>query len=688
MPVNKLDGQARDKAPAEAEAGSVGDAVPNVHKPWNFDDAFKYAPPRPEGDSWDILLDPLMKQDKIRCDAWKDEVQNLLIFAGLFSAVVTTFIIESYKSLQPDPNDFVIDLLSHISTRLNASLEPSATITSMAQTFSPTSSSVRVNSFWFTSLVLSLTTVLVGIIALQWLREHQFYSTDLSPREKYSLYCMREDALKTWQVDKIFNSLPLLLQCALILFLGGVVDFLQAIGNIGVFVPVAIIVGLTLLFLVMTTVLPSLQVSLLYYDIFLNWDITRNDPAWLAIRDGYMRFVYKRSSSAEYISRTDVVPIFDIVRGLLDQAYHTSLFPSTYHCLAEISDLVTQPPHSSGFTSADDAFRQSLYLHDLVASKDDTPLLEYFGNDSGAKPDSLSESSIVLSTASNLTLLLHQQIVESFIPYHFSRQIFALPSKHRIELRLRLLRSFFNAKHLNFSSDLRIMIPECLILRYYHASAIIDNEEDDMEAFTDFAWQIAHLTQVILEQISHRPDSIAHHPSVQHDIILPFMETSGCYANCLLRQKNPSSSIISSYSSVFRFIEEILLKDMAEWTETNIQPSLFFYTSSLLAYNILLDWGSKDLNQPISDPSFRSMCAAICAYREGTIDAEIFDPDIEEQFTRDPDVYYFGRIYDTDSPRTFSSQWWARLAIYKATWESTSVHQSYPSSVDSVAEIQ
>ncbi|KAF9478481.1 hypothetical protein BDN70DRAFT_789468, partial [Pholiota conissans] len=65
-------------------------------------------------DPWEILLKHELEADKIRCDAWKDEVQNLLIFAGLFSAVVTAFLIESYKLLLPDPNDTVISLLTQI----------------------------------------------------------------------------------------------------------------------------------------------------------------------------------------------------------------------------------------------------------------------------------------------------------------------------------------------------------------------------------------------------------------------------------------------------------------------------------------------------------------------------------------------------------------------------------------------
>ncbi|KDR78370.1 hypothetical protein GALMADRAFT_1317448 [Galerina marginata CBS 339.88] len=229
---------------------------------WNIDDPFLYAPPKPEGDPWSILLEPLLKKDKIWCEAWKDEVQNLLIFAGLFSAVVTAFIIESYRNLQPNQDDAIISLLSQIATRLDNSTFTLPSSTVSLSTFTPTPSSIRVNTFWFLSLVLSLTTVLVGIVSLQWLREHQSYP-NLTPKQTYALFNMRAESLQKWYVPRIFTLLPLLLQSALVLFLGGMIDFLLAFGDI-IAIPVSVVIGSTVFFLAATTVLPTIQGFLLY----------------------------------------------------------------------------------------------------------------------------------------------------------------------------------------------------------------------------------------------------------------------------------------------------------------------------------------------------------------------------------------------------------------------------------------
>jgi hypothetical protein len=173
--------------------------------------------------------------------------------------VVTAFVIESYKFLQPGPNDAVVGLLFQIANSLNntSSFPPSVDPASITTPFSPTPSSIRLNVFFFLSLILSLTTVLIGTISLQWLREHQSYP-NLSPKEKAAIFHMRSEALEAWHVPIIFTALPLLLQAALVLFLAGLIDFSLPLGA-KLIISVSVVVGLTLLFLGATTVLPAFQ---------------------------------------------------------------------------------------------------------------------------------------------------------------------------------------------------------------------------------------------------------------------------------------------------------------------------------------------------------------------------------------------------------------------------------------------
>ena len=42
-----------------------------------------YPLPKIDGNPFTLLLEPRIEKDKARCEAWKDEVQNLLIFVSL-----------------------------------------------------------------------------------------------------------------------------------------------------------------------------------------------------------------------------------------------------------------------------------------------------------------------------------------------------------------------------------------------------------------------------------------------------------------------------------------------------------------------------------------------------------------------------------------------------------------------------
>jgi len=170
--------------------------------------------------------------------------------------VVTAFLVESYKNLKENPNETAAILLARIATRLENTNISSTTFP--AQEFSPTHSDIRVNTFWFLSLVLSLTTVLVRIVSLQWLREHQMYPEDFSAEQTFTLLHMRTEMFQKWCVAAFFMALPVLLQVALLLFFVGLAEFLVALNNRPVAIPVVAAIALSITFLITTTALPGL----------------------------------------------------------------------------------------------------------------------------------------------------------------------------------------------------------------------------------------------------------------------------------------------------------------------------------------------------------------------------------------------------------------------------------------------
>ncbi|KAG6811663.1 hypothetical protein H0H92_006376 [Tricholoma furcatifolium] len=193
----------------------------------------------------------MMQKDKEQCQSWKDEVQNILIFSALFSAVVTAFVIESQKDLQPNTAQESVLLLRQIAAQ-------SAGKIWVADVDSPRidALSIWVNVFWFLSLVLSLTTALMGIVSLQWIQSHMRNLSE-GP-ESLGMSHMHSLGLHQSYIPVVFISLPVILIFSLTFFLIGMVVFLFKLSWPAA-IPVTVAIVWTFAFLIITTALPALQ---------------------------------------------------------------------------------------------------------------------------------------------------------------------------------------------------------------------------------------------------------------------------------------------------------------------------------------------------------------------------------------------------------------------------------------------
>ncbi|ESK93820.1 hypothetical protein Moror_13070 [Moniliophthora roreri MCA 2997] len=172
--------------------------------------------------SWERLTLAIMKYDDEMVKNWKENIDTLLVFAGLFSAVVTAFATESYQWLSEDPTDTTVALLTQISMQLNAS----QTMLPERPQFEPDASSIRINCFWFLSLVFSLTSALFGLLCKQWIREQQRDPPTKTPAEALALRQIRRDSFEKWGVTSFLSVLPVLLEVALLFFFVGILDLL------------------------------------------------------------------------------------------------------------------------------------------------------------------------------------------------------------------------------------------------------------------------------------------------------------------------------------------------------------------------------------------------------------------------------------------------------------------------------
>ncbi|KAF8813221.1 hypothetical protein BYT27DRAFT_7207111, partial [Phlegmacium glaucopus] len=125
---------------------------------------------------WSMYNKEAESYDRALMETWKDDMNSLIIFAGLFSGVLTAFLIDTSKRLKVDPTiqtnallSQSVVLLAQISQQLGSN--GSQTTISLPQPLEPfrvTSSNLRVNIFWFMSLGFSITAALGATLVQQW----------------------------------------------------------------------------------------------------------------------------------------------------------------------------------------------------------------------------------------------------------------------------------------------------------------------------------------------------------------------------------------------------------------------------------------------------------------------------------------------------------------------------------------
>ncbi|SJL16763.1 uncharacterized protein ARMOST_20292 [Armillaria ostoyae] len=180
---------------------------------------------------WRTYLEECGAFDIEMLEGWRDGLDVLLIFAGLFSAVVTTFVVQTSQSLQVDYGQVTATLLFELIDVQRAAANgtlvnnvPRSDLTPFSD-FHPTISDSLINGLWFTSLSFSLATALFAVLTKQWI--HQYIAMPSgTPQDRCRVRQFRYMGLEQWGVGFIIGLLPLLLSMSLGIFLVGLVLFL------------------------------------------------------------------------------------------------------------------------------------------------------------------------------------------------------------------------------------------------------------------------------------------------------------------------------------------------------------------------------------------------------------------------------------------------------------------------------
>lgn len=273
-----------------------------------------------ETDGWRTVFNSYKKLDDNWVQNINDDIGTLLIFAGLFSTVLTAFLVEVYDDLQPDKMQSLasVPVLIDISKQLHAiSLGQVATPTTVLSAMStPSTLRVATTALWALSLILSLGAALFGILAKQWVREYMRWTSIYPFQHALHIRYYRRRSLDRWHVEEAVVVVWMCLIFGLILFFFGLavlsfdVNSTIAVVATTMIVVILLLVAITMLCSVISPSCPyrtPLSTSLL---VVFTYSLNKLAPSLNVIADWWksidcpkiMRRFKKTSQNAEQSS--------------------------------------------------------------------------------------------------------------------------------------------------------------------------------------------------------------------------------------------------------------------------------------------------------------------------------------------------------------------------------------------------
>ncbi|KAI9449830.1 hypothetical protein BJY52DRAFT_1359376, partial [Lactarius psammicola] len=190
-----------------------------------------------------------LKFDDENMENWKGGADGILVFTGVFSSTVATFIAMSYPNLQQDSNattqsllvqSLLVQILSQQLSTTNGTIHAAILST---QSSSPSGALVVfVNSVWFLSLALSLTCALIATLLQHWTRRYRQMTQRNHPphvRAHIREYFFR--GARKFGIFALAEALPFLILVSVLLFFAGLVVFAFLANHIVAYITLVIV---------------------------------------------------------------------------------------------------------------------------------------------------------------------------------------------------------------------------------------------------------------------------------------------------------------------------------------------------------------------------------------------------------------------------------------------------------------
>ncbi|KAF9002326.1 armadillo-type protein [Cyathus striatus] len=173
---------------------------------------------KPDAKIWELYLKDAEEEAKERAELWKTGLDSLLIFAGLFAGIVSAFVVDE-------------------------SNVPQQSSVGGASNLSPSAVSLWVEGLWLTSLLITLSCAVMGVLAKAWIAKFIPVSSKRGAKDAYDR-CILDKRAKRWHLERVIMFIPLLLQIAAFLFtIGLAIRSFDANARIGKLAIVLVSIG-------------------------------------------------------------------------------------------------------------------------------------------------------------------------------------------------------------------------------------------------------------------------------------------------------------------------------------------------------------------------------------------------------------------------------------------------------------
>ncbi|KAF8812710.1 hypothetical protein BYT27DRAFT_7086520, partial [Phlegmacium glaucopus] len=140
---------------------------------------------------WSIYNREAESYDRALMETWKDDMDTIIIFAGLFSAVLTAFLVDASKNLKADPTG----------------------------SDKCTSSDLWINMFWYMSLGFSITAALGVTLVQQWVCDYlQVFQRLSGSLERSQMWQYLFHGLSSNHMSLLVECIPAFIHISLFLF--------------------------------------------------------------------------------------------------------------------------------------------------------------------------------------------------------------------------------------------------------------------------------------------------------------------------------------------------------------------------------------------------------------------------------------------------------------------------------------